>query len=220
MLSPKKIISSAQQHETYIRSLLELQRKTHRTPEETETAKLLIVLIADPEARHFTIEKVSRAYPRQLRLLGARSRTNSDGERCDQPELQLYQSLESGYSGEKPHPRWSGTSASRHDPSAYAGGRILDGSVHDGQDGAAISLGGITRSLPHRLTQQQMNSKAPGEDASRPSTHTLCYRKQIHQLKRMLAEKATVANCCQIVRIFGCPQVSKGFLTDDARASK
>jgi HTH-type transcriptional regulator/antitoxin HigA len=58
MLSPK-IISSAQQHETYIQSLLELQRKTHRTPEETETAKLLIVLIADYEARHFTIEKVS-----------------------------------------------------------------------------------------------------------------------------------------------------------------
>ena len=30
----------------------------------------------------------------------------------------------------------------------------------------------------------------PGEDASRPSTHTPSYRKQIHQLKRMLAEKA------------------------------
>ena len=30
----------------------------------------------------------------------------------------------------------------------------------------------------------------PGEDASRPSTHTSSYRKQIHQLKRMLAEKA------------------------------
>jgi len=59
MLSPKKIISSAQQHETYIQSLLELQRKTHRTPEETETAKLLIALIADYEARHFTIEKAS-----------------------------------------------------------------------------------------------------------------------------------------------------------------
>ena len=59
MLSPKKIISSAQQHETYIQRLLELQRKAHRTPEETETAKLLIVLIADYEARHFTIEKVS-----------------------------------------------------------------------------------------------------------------------------------------------------------------
>jgi HTH-type transcriptional regulator / antitoxin HigA len=59
MLSPKKIISSAQQHETYIQRLLELQRKAHRTPEDTETAKLLIVLIADYEARHFTIAKVS-----------------------------------------------------------------------------------------------------------------------------------------------------------------
>jgi len=59
MLSPKKIISSAHQHEIYIQRLFELQRKTHRTPEETETAKLLIVLITDYEARHFTIEKVS-----------------------------------------------------------------------------------------------------------------------------------------------------------------
>ena len=61
MLSPK-IISSAQQHETYIQRLLELQRKTHRTPEETETAKLLIVLIADYEARHSTIENPNAAH--------------------------------------------------------------------------------------------------------------------------------------------------------------
>jgi HTH-type transcriptional regulator / antitoxin HigA len=54
-----KIISSAQQHATYIQRLLELQRKAYRTAEETETAKLLIVLIADYEAKHFTIEKVS-----------------------------------------------------------------------------------------------------------------------------------------------------------------
>jgi HTH-type transcriptional regulator/antitoxin HigA len=54
-----KIISSARQHEAYIRRLLELQRKVRRTAEETETAKLLIVLIADHEAKHFTIEKVS-----------------------------------------------------------------------------------------------------------------------------------------------------------------
>ena len=53
MLSPK-IISSAQQHEACIQRLLELQRKAHRTPEETETGKLLIVLIADYKARHFT----------------------------------------------------------------------------------------------------------------------------------------------------------------------
>jgi HTH-type transcriptional regulator/antitoxin HigA len=58
MPSPK-IISSAHQHEACIQRLLDLQRKTHRTPEETETAKLLITLIADYEARHFTIEKVS-----------------------------------------------------------------------------------------------------------------------------------------------------------------
>jgi HTH-type transcriptional regulator / antitoxin HigA len=54
-----KIISSAQQHEAYIQRLLDLQRKAHRTPEETETAKLLIVLIADYEAKHFKIERAS-----------------------------------------------------------------------------------------------------------------------------------------------------------------
>ncbi len=54
-----KTISSREQHEAYISRLLELQRKAHRTAEETETAKLLIVLIADYEAKHFAIEKVS-----------------------------------------------------------------------------------------------------------------------------------------------------------------
>jgi antitoxin component HigA of HigAB toxin-antitoxin module len=54
-----KTISSPQQHEAYISRLLELQHKAHRTAEETETAKLLIVLIADYEAKHFTIEKAS-----------------------------------------------------------------------------------------------------------------------------------------------------------------
>src|ERR1700722_2365677 len=54
-----KTISSLQQHEAYISRLLKLQRKTHRTAEETETAKLLIVLIADYEAKHFTIQKAS-----------------------------------------------------------------------------------------------------------------------------------------------------------------
>lgn len=57
MRSPK-LISSARQHEASISRLLDLQRKAHRTAEETETAKLLIVLIADYEAKHFTIEKV------------------------------------------------------------------------------------------------------------------------------------------------------------------
>src|SRR5207245_9519725 len=54
-----KTISSPQQHEAYISRLLELQRKTHRRAEETETAKLLIVLIADYEAEHLTIEQAS-----------------------------------------------------------------------------------------------------------------------------------------------------------------
>src|SRR5258707_1959193 len=58
MRSPK-LISSARQHEASISRLLELQRKAHRTAEETETAKLLIVLIADYEAKHFAIEKGS-----------------------------------------------------------------------------------------------------------------------------------------------------------------
>ncbi len=58
MRSPKPI-SSARQHEASIPRLLELQRKAHRTAEETETAKLLIVLIADYEAKHFKIERVS-----------------------------------------------------------------------------------------------------------------------------------------------------------------
>jgi len=51
-----KIISSREQHHAYLSRLLELQRKAHRTAEETETAKLLIVLIADYEAKHFPIE--------------------------------------------------------------------------------------------------------------------------------------------------------------------
>jgi HTH-type transcriptional regulator/antitoxin HigA len=54
-----KTISSRQQHEVYIQRLLGLQRKAHRTAEETETARLLIVLIADYEAKHFTIERAS-----------------------------------------------------------------------------------------------------------------------------------------------------------------
>jgi HTH-type transcriptional regulator/antitoxin HigA len=54
-----KTISSPPQHEVYISRLLELQRKAHRTAEETQTAKALIVLIADYEGKHFTIEKAS-----------------------------------------------------------------------------------------------------------------------------------------------------------------
>jgi hypothetical protein len=47
-----KIISSPGQHEAYISRLLELQRNANRSAEETETAKLLVVLIADYEAKH------------------------------------------------------------------------------------------------------------------------------------------------------------------------
>ena len=54
-----KTISTREQHEAYISRLSELQRKAHRTTHETETAKLLIVLIADYEAKQFTIEKAS-----------------------------------------------------------------------------------------------------------------------------------------------------------------
>ena len=54
-----KIIASREQHEAYIQRLLELQRKAHRSAEETETAKLLVALIADYEAKQFTIEKAS-----------------------------------------------------------------------------------------------------------------------------------------------------------------
>jgi len=54
-----KIISSPQQHQAYISRLLDLQRKAHRTAEETETAKLLVVLVADYEAKHFIVEKAS-----------------------------------------------------------------------------------------------------------------------------------------------------------------
>jgi HTH-type transcriptional regulator/antitoxin HigA len=54
-----KIIASREQHQAYLSRLLGLQRKAHRSAEETETAKLLIVLIADYEAKQFTIDKAS-----------------------------------------------------------------------------------------------------------------------------------------------------------------
>lgn len=54
-----RTISSREQHGVYISRLLELQRNPHRTESETETAKLLVVLIADYEAKHFTIAKAS-----------------------------------------------------------------------------------------------------------------------------------------------------------------
>ena len=54
-----KTISSAAQHEAYLSRLVELQRKAHRSAEETETAKLLVVLIADYETKHVRIEEGS-----------------------------------------------------------------------------------------------------------------------------------------------------------------
>ncbi|MGA7623953.1 MAG: hypothetical protein WCA91_10260, partial [Candidatus Acidiferrales bacterium] len=50
-----KIIASRKQHEAYLQRLLELQRKAHRSAEETETAKLLVVLIADYETKQFSL---------------------------------------------------------------------------------------------------------------------------------------------------------------------
>ena len=54
-----KTISSPEQHQAYISRLLELQRKAHRSAGETEMAKLLVVLIADYEAKHIVVEKAS-----------------------------------------------------------------------------------------------------------------------------------------------------------------
>ena len=54
-----KTISSAAQHEAYLEQLVALQRKPHRSQEETETAKLLIVLIADYESKRVSIESAS-----------------------------------------------------------------------------------------------------------------------------------------------------------------
>ena len=54
-----KTISSRDQHEAYLERLVELQRKAHRSREETETAKLLVVLIADWESKNVQIEKPS-----------------------------------------------------------------------------------------------------------------------------------------------------------------
>jgi len=48
---------------------------------------------------------------------------------------------------------------------------------------------GVTRRCLYKW-RVKLETVELGEDASRPSTHTSSYRKQIHQLKRMLAEKA------------------------------
>jgi hypothetical protein len=48
---------------------------------------------------------------------------------------------------------------------------------------------GVTRRCLYKW-RVKLETVEPGEDASWPSTHTSSYRKHIHQLKRMLAEKA------------------------------
>jgi transposase len=47
---------------------------------------------------------------------------------------------------------------------------------------------GVTRRCLYKW-RAKLEAIEPGEDTSRPSTHTSLYRKQIHQLKRLLAEK-------------------------------
>ena len=73
-----KIIASREQHEAYIQRLLKLQRKAHRTAEETETAKLLVVLIADYEAKQFTIAKRTRQSQERIKQQLAAIRPSSD----------------------------------------------------------------------------------------------------------------------------------------------
>ncbi len=48
---------------------------------------------------------------------------------------------------------------------------------------------GVTRRCLYQW-RRKLEMVEPGEEASRPSTHTASYRKEIQQLKRLLAEKA------------------------------
>jgi hypothetical protein len=50
---------------------------------------------------------------------------------------------------------------------------------------------GVTRRFLYKW-RAKLETVEPGEDASRPSTHISSYRKQINQLKRLLAEKTMV----------------------------
>jgi len=47
---------------------------------------------------------------------------------------------------------------------------------------------GVTRRCLYKW-RTKLEVVEPGEEASRPSTHTASYRKEIQQLKRLLAEK-------------------------------
>ena len=48
---------------------------------------------------------------------------------------------------------------------------------------------GVTRRCLYKW-RTKLETVEPGEEASRPSTHASSYRKEIQQLKRLLAEKA------------------------------
>src|SRR4029077_11492254 len=48
---------------------------------------------------------------------------------------------------------------------------------------------GVTRRCLYKW-RRKLETVEPGEEASRPSTHASSYRKEIQQLKRLLAEKA------------------------------
>ena len=48
---------------------------------------------------------------------------------------------------------------------------------------------GVTRRCLYNW-RRKLDQVEPGEEAARPATHESSYRKQVHQLKRLLAEKA------------------------------
>ncbi|OFW15824.1 MAG: hypothetical protein A3H27_08000 [Acidobacteria bacterium RIFCSPLOWO2_02_FULL_59_13] len=47
---------------------------------------------------------------------------------------------------------------------------------------------GVTRRCLYKW-RRKLEMVEPGEEASRPSTHAASYRREVHQLKRLLAEK-------------------------------
>src|ERR1700682_4541644 len=53
---------------------------------------------------------------------------------------------------------------------------------------------GVTRRCLYKW-RTKLEAVEPGEEAARPSTHALDHRKEILQLKRVLAEKAIEADC-------------------------
>ena len=59
---------------------------------------------------------------------------------------------------------------------------------------------GVTRRCLYKW-RVKLETIEPGEDGPRPSTHTSSYRKQIHQLKRMLAEKAMEVDLLPVGRL-------------------